>query len=309
MTPPNRHSRRCGAPDDVHVHRVSEHDPVGRDERGHRSGDRGPAEAAHLEAVAAFARESGVDALEVRDPGARDLEALTESLGLPPGGYHDGAVVPLAVGLELVRTMLREEGAWCRLEAPGVFFTHVGYDQHVYVGTAGPCPAAVTRTRELGLFAEPIPDSPYDPCLTPPVTHDAADADFWTWLSGAGGLLEEQHLNNTARWHRVPAEAGALRAGLAPRALLRVWPGLDPDVPGVLAGVGEHGGVVEAVWEDAGGALRSRLLDETDYPALPALLSGARAARLIPGAVDARVPLRTAVLPDADGVVRARWPE
>ncbi|ATE54869.1 hypothetical protein [Actinosynnema pretiosum] len=62
---------------------------------------------------------------------------------------------------------------------------------------------------------------------------------------------------------------------------------------------------MEAVWEDAGGGLRSRLLDETDYPPLPALPAG----RLCPGAVDVRAALRTAVLPDVDGWCAPRWLE
>ncbi|MFB9884512.1 hypothetical protein ACFFMN_41930 [Planobispora siamensis] len=59
-------------------------------------------------------------------------------------------------GLELVRAMLRDNGAWCRLEAAGRFFVHVGYDQYVYVGSIDPCEQARERTRALGLFPERI---------------------------------------------------------------------------------------------------------------------------------------------------------
>jgi hypothetical protein len=44
-------------------------------------------------------------------------------------GFRDGALVPIAVGLEPVRAMLRDNGAWCRLEEEGVFAVHVGWDQ------------------------------------------------------------------------------------------------------------------------------------------------------------------------------------
>ncbi|MCY0925992.1 hypothetical protein OTB20_07170 [Streptomyces sp. H27-H1] len=67
------------------------------------------------------------------------------------GGFHDGASVPVPLALELLRGMLREHGASCRLEAQaqanadadsvGAFAVHVGWDQYV------PCPAAVARTR------------------------------------------------------------------------------------------------------------------------------------------------------------------
>lgn len=58
-------------------------------------------------------------------------------------GFHDGAGVPLGVGLELVRLMLRDSGAWCRLEAEGTFAVHVGWDQYLYIGSGRPCEEAV----------------------------------------------------------------------------------------------------------------------------------------------------------------------
>ncbi|MFI8448721.1 hypothetical protein [Streptomyces erythrochromogenes] len=68
--------------------------------------------------------------------------------------------LPIALGL--VRAMLRGQGAWCRLEVGDRFTVHVGWDLYVYVGTDGPCADAVARTRELGLFPEPLTASPYD---------------------------------------------------------------------------------------------------------------------------------------------------
>ncbi|MGW1138377.1 hypothetical protein [Streptomyces zhihengii] len=70
-------------------------------------------------------------------------------------------MVSLATGLELVRVMLREQGAWCRLEVEGVFAAHVGWDQYVYVSTGAPGERALALTRELGLFPEAVDASPY----------------------------------------------------------------------------------------------------------------------------------------------------
>ncbi|GAA1306667.1 hypothetical protein [Saccharothrix xinjiangensis] len=103
---------------------MTKHDPADRDEHGRSRGpgdavgDRGPVEAAYLDALAAFARESGVEELTVRDAEVHglvpsDAEPAEEPHGLPGlfppdlTGYHDGARVPVAVGLELVRVMLR----------------------------------------------------------------------------------------------------------------------------------------------------------------------------------------------------------
>ncbi|MFF6983710.1 hypothetical protein ACFZAV_40015 [Streptomyces sp. NPDC008343] len=153
------------------VHRITKYDPADRDEHGSYRGaeeavsDHGPVEAAYLEAVSAFAEAAGIDRLEIREPSVTGpvhfgAQPAVEGHGLSSlfpadfTGYHDGAEVSLAVALELIRVMLREQGAWCRLEAGDVFAVHVGWDQYVYVGSDRPCTDAVARTRELGLFAE-----------------------------------------------------------------------------------------------------------------------------------------------------------
>lgn len=57
-----------------HVYRITKYDPADRDERGVYTGtedsvsDHGPVEAAYLRAVAAFAEETGVRTLAIRDP-------------------------------------------------------------------------------------------------------------------------------------------------------------------------------------------------------------------------------------------------
>lgn len=161
-----------------YVHRVTKYDPADRDERGHYVGaedirsDHGPVEAAYLAVVAAFAEDSGATAVTIREPettgiGGFGVEPPIDGHGLAglfPAdltGYHDGAEVPLAVAGELVRAMLRDNGAWCRLEVEDRFFVHVGYDQYMYIGSMLPCRRAVELAHERGLFAERITQSPY----------------------------------------------------------------------------------------------------------------------------------------------------
>ncbi|WP_339135150.1 RNA-binding protein [Streptomyces sp. f51] len=311
------------------AHRITKYDPADRDERGHYNGaedtvsDHGPVEAAYLEAIAAFARESGVDRLEIRDPGVTGfvnfgLEAPVEGHGLaglfPPdlAGYYDGAEVSVPVALELVRVMLRDQGAWCRLEHQDRFTVHVGWDQYVYVGSDQPCEAAVARTRELGLFAEPITASPYAADLEEPEVTQAADEEFWERVRAELAapralLLEEAYLSNATRWHRLTENnLDSVRAGLGPRALLTLWPDLSPDVGAVLAALpGDES--VDFVWEAPDGTIRHATVDETDHQQLTTAVAGAKAACFLPLALDERHPLFHAALPDSDGVLRARW--
>ncbi|MBB4944560.1 small subunit ribosomal protein S1 [Kitasatospora gansuensis] len=313
-----------------YVYRITKYDPADRDERGYYTGvveavsDHGPVEAAYLEAVAAFAEDTGVRHLAVREPQAAlgfvhfGLEPALEGGGLAglfPSdltGFHDGAQVPVPVGLELVRAMLRDSGAWCRLEVEDTFAVHVGWDQYVYVGSNVPCEAALARTRELGLFPEPLDASPYEAVFDEPGEQRPADDVFWArvrWCVATreAALLEEMHVDNASRWHRLgDGTLDAVRARLAPRARLALWPDLSTDVAAVLAGLPDEG-LVEFVWEDQAGLITSTVADETEFTALAAKVSGARAAAVLPTDVDGRSPLFTAVLPDADGVLRARW--
>ncbi|MGR3875507.1 RNA-binding protein [Streptomyces graminifolii] len=308
------------------VHRITKYDPADRDEHGSYRGaeeavsDRGPVEAAYLEAISAFAEAVGIGRLEIREPyvaglvhfGAQPAVDGHGLSGLFPAdltGYHDGAEVSLAAALELIRVMLREQGAWCRLEAGDVFTVHVGWDQYVYVGSDRPCPDAVARTRELGLFAEPLVASPY--AAEPEVTA-AADDGFWASIctelaTGQGLLLEEAHFVNVTRWHRLTTDnLNSVRAGLGPRALLTVWPDLQPDVRAVLTALPSEWHI-EFVWETKDETIRHVTVDETQYQELAALVADARAACALSLYADERSPLLQAALPDSDGVLRARW--
>lgn len=220
--------------------------------------------------------------------------------------------MPLSLGLELVRVMLRGSGAWCRLEAEDRFVVQVDWDQYVYVSSDSPCERALARTLALGLFPERLDASPYDADVDEPGVQRPADEDFWArlrWSVAArhAAILEEEHLHNASRWHRLTdSTLDAVRARLTPRARLTVWPDLSTDVDAVLASLPDEGSV-EFVWEDENGAISSTMADASAYRELAARVAGARAATALSPALDERHPLFTGVLPDSDGVLRARW--
>ncbi|MEU9737433.1 S1 RNA-binding domain-containing protein [Streptomyces sp. NPDC048002] len=313
-----------------YVYRVTKYDPADRDQHGHYAGaedttcDHGPVEAAYLQAVAAFAEDSGVEQLAIREPqlaGFIDfgLEPPVDTDGLAglfpanPAGFHDGALVPIEVGLELVRAMLRDNGAWCRLEVEGEFTVHVGWDQYLYLGSSQPCEAALTRTRALGLFPERLEASPYDFAPDDPAyVQRPADADFWAhlgWTVAAhrATFLEETSALNASRWHRLSRDnIETVRSHLAPRAQLAVWPDLLTDVDTAVAALPDEG-LVEIIWEKEDGQITSTVVDETQFEDVTSHLASARAAGVVSMYAGEDLPLFTAVLPDSDGVLRARW--
>ncbi|WRZ44990.1 S1 RNA-binding domain-containing protein [Streptomyces sp. NBC_00151] len=313
-----------------YVYRVTKYDPADRNQYGHYTGaepassDHGPVEAAYLQAVASFAEDTGIDQLAIREPEIGGfahfgLEPPADGYGLtdlfPAGlaGFHDGALVPIAVGLELVRAMLRDNGAWCRLEAEGAFSVHVGWDQYLYVGSSQPCEAALACARSLGLFPERLDASPYEFAPDDPLhVQRPADADFWARLHWAvsthpATFLEETYAANASRWHRLTRDnIEAVRSQLTPRTQLAVWPDLLTDVDAAVASLPDEG-LVEIIWEDAAGWITSTVVDETGFEAVTSGLASACAAGVVSLATDERHPLFTAVLPDSDGVLRARW--
>ncbi|MGW7410332.1 S1 RNA-binding domain-containing protein [Streptomyces sp. NPDC054833] len=313
-----------------YVYQVTKYDSADRDEHGHYTGaqpatsDHGPVEAAYLQAVAAFAEETGVDQLAIREPQIGGfahfgLEPPVDGYGLAdlfpagPTGFHDGALVPISVGLELVRAMLRDNGAWCRLEVEGTFAVHVGWDQYLYVGSNQPCETALARTCSLGLFPERLDASPYNFAPDDPLHEQRpADADFWArlhWTVSAhrATFLEETYAANASRWHRLTRDnIAAVRSQLTPRAQLAVWPDLLTDVDAAMTSLPGKG-LMEIIWEDEDGRITSTVVDETQFEAVTSQITGACAAGVVSLATDERHPLFTAVLPDSDGVLRARW--
>lgn len=314
-----------------YVYRVTKYDPADRDEHGCYTGsedivsDHGEVEASYLQAVAAFARDTGVDHLAVREPQIPSyvhfgVEPPVDGFGLDglfpagPTGFHDGAEVPLEIGLQLVRAMLRDNGAWCRLEEEGAFAVHVGWDQYLYISSSRPCEEALAHARELGLFPERLDASPYafgaeeeEQGIQRP-----GDDDFWAGLhravaTGRAGILEETYLEGASRWHHLTSDTiDPVRVGLAPRARLAVWPSLSTDIDAVLGALPADG-LVEGVWQDDDGSIHSAVAGEDGFPELTARISRAHAAALLSVSAGESMPLCTAVMPDNDGVLRARW--
>ncbi|MFD6294209.1 S1 RNA-binding domain-containing protein [Streptomyces sp. NPDC060235] len=313
-----------------YVYRVTKYDPADRDEYGHYTGtedtvsDHGRIEGAYLQAIEAFAADTGIACLAVREPHLPapfvnfGLEAPMDAFGLAsafpngPDGFHDGAEVSVGTAIDLVRTMLRDGGAWCRLEVEDTFAVHVGWDQYMYIGSSQPCATAVARTRALGLFPERIDASPYEFEAEDEGPQRPADDEFWAQLRWSmartnARVLEEQPAYNSGRWHRLtPDNIDAIRAELAPRARLAIWPDLSSDIDAVLATLPSEGHV-ECVWQGRDGRIHSVTADEDEFSELAARLASASAAMILSMYADDRVPLLAAVLPDSDGVVRARW--
>lgn len=311
------------------TYRVTKYDPIDRDADGAYTGDEdsrsdhGPVEAAYLEAFTAFAEDAGVDHVVLREPETGGflnfgLEPHVDGHGLrglfPDDltGYHDGASVPLDTARELVRAMLRNNGAWSRLEVDGRFTAHVGDNQYLYLGTSTPPDSAVALAEASGLFPERIDGSPYgwesdDPPAGP------ADSAFWDEVAAlvtALGplLLQEAFVANASRWHRLtPERIELVRAGLAPRSCVMVWNDLSTDLRAVRRRLRRaiRDGFPMLVSADGGGVVTAqRVLRRR---AMRAALTGVHAAWVMPDSDDDDRPLVAAVLPDPDGVLRARW--
>jgi hypothetical protein len=139
-----------------------------------------------------------------------------------------------------------------------------------------------------------------------------ADADFWArrdWTVSAhrAVFLEEASAVNASRWHRLTRDnIETVRSRLAPRARLAVWPNLLTDVATAVAALPDEG-LVEVVWEDEDGQITSTVVDEAQFEAVTSQLASARAAGFVSMYADEQLPLFTAVLPDSDSVLRARW--
>lgn len=327
MTDPDQRTRHADPL--PHTYRVTKYDPADRDADGAYTGsldsmsDHGPVEAAYLAAFTAFAEDAGVDHVQIREPEV----AGPVTFGLEPNlaghglrglfpddltGYHDGASVSLHTARELLRGMLRDHGAWCRLEVDGRFTAHVGHDQYLYLATGVAPDRAIARTADSGLFPERIDVSPWLWQSDDPPAR-AADSAFWDEAAALVTehgrlLLEEAHVRNASRWHRLtPERLAQVRAGLAPRSCLLLWRDLSTDLRAVRE-VLRHtlrGGYARVVSEDRSGVLTDRHV--LGRRSAKSALSGARAAWVAPTTDDADRPLATAVLPDADGVLRARW--
>ncbi|GAA0397736.1 hypothetical protein Acor_84680 [Acrocarpospora corrugata] len=294
-------------------------------------------ESAYLTAAELFARDSGVTELAVRTPAVLTA-GVSSGLLLPNYGpavsglsaeeFYDGREVPLPVALEVVRAMLREDGVWCRLEAQDRFSLAVGWDYYLYIGSHRPCLQAVAKVRQLGLFVEEDHTSPYDLDLQEPVPYRPADETFWaevgllsTQTDGAVPLLV-MWAGNAWRWHLVTPgnvmDRG--RAALRPRALLTAFIGtpvmVSDDSMSEIAKRGQRllhadssvAGVM-CLMEDksTGQLLHDYLLDDDDFSTWLETARQAGRCEIYPADAADQPGALVAVLPDSDGIVRARW--
>ncbi|WP_051781986.1 MULTISPECIES: S1 RNA-binding domain-containing protein [unclassified Streptomyces] len=293
---------------------------------------------AFVAAARRFSLQAGIERLTIDNPMAcgffsfrgRSAPSAPELAGLfpadrpdpsgPPGpsDYHDGAHVSLDVGLELLRAMLLREGPWCRLHAEDGFFLHVGERHDLYIGAGRAHAEAAAYARRAGLTVEPVARSPYDPALDETDPRPPANGAFWRAVHRlvaeyGGVLVEERYVADARRWHRptTAAEITRVRERLTPRARLAVWPDLTDDIEAVRAAVLRSHRLELLVQQDPDGILGARIAEpwmgRTDH-AYPMISAGpGRRAGLVPLAPADRRLLLAGVLPDADGVVRARW--
>ncbi|MFE2713948.1 hypothetical protein ACFXKI_18550 [Streptomyces mirabilis] len=137
-----------------------------------------------------------------------------------------------------------------------------------------------------------------DPATMTPDLHRAV-------ADGSAGILEEMYLEGASRWHHLTRDTvDTVRAGMASRARLAVWPPLSSDIDAVLGALTTDG-LVEGVWQDNDGHIHSALVDENAFPELTAQIRSAPAAALLSVYASERTPMFTAVTPDSDGVLRA----
>jgi hypothetical protein len=104
-------------------------------------------EGAYVDAFTAFAEDTGISRLAVRDIEAGD-------------GLQEGEIISVEVARTVVRRLLRE-AVICHLDEPdGDFVLHIGFDLYMYVGSTASCPRAIRVAEGLGLFVEPGVPSP-----------------------------------------------------------------------------------------------------------------------------------------------------
>jgi small subunit ribosomal protein S1 len=226
--------------------------------------------------------------------------------------YHDGARVPIDVGYTLVKNMLRQEGFWCRLEVDGEFFVHVGQVGEIYIGARCPLHLAGPSSPPEGVEILAVAKSPYDLTESSEFEQRPADALFWArvvWsvAMGEAAFLEEERIGHVFRWHRLAIEdVEVIRSRIGPRARLRVWPAMETDTDKVSDRlVGRERAHV--VWESREGQILDAECEASSFETLIREVRKSRGAMVRVLDANQSEPLFTAVMPDGDGILRARW--
>jgi hypothetical protein len=112
-----------------------------------------------------FIEESGIPSLTVSaveridlDPG-NDGELFSAELLADSRPLQNGQVLGPDEIENVCRLNLREI-IWCKLESPGKFYIHFGYDYYMYIGSIDPCSRSLDFVNSIGLFSEETA-SPY----------------------------------------------------------------------------------------------------------------------------------------------------
>jgi hypothetical protein len=168
----------------VYQWRITKYDPAKRNEQGHYTGDDWvmvqqigsvvngktftkeeylEVEDRYVAAAEEFFRESGLETLLVSDlrQSGEIASHITEH-GLDDikdVGLSEGQPVT-AKELDPIMRLLLREVLWCKLENPGKFFIHIGWDYYMYIGCSENLTGAVAKTNKDGLYVESFV-SPY----------------------------------------------------------------------------------------------------------------------------------------------------
>jgi hypothetical protein len=300
-------------------------------------------EQARLQAVELFAQARGVGELWLREPGFdrpgpqaltdREVEQRLAGLtGYLPHGLYDGVRLSLPAAWEILRGMLRRNGLWCELVAEGRLAVCVDDDGSVLIGSDLPCDDAVASVGRLGLTIVATQD-PLGSVIRYPLR--AAGEAYWADVAAAAGAcgtaiaFMDSYASNVERWRLVDA-AGleAVRAELRPRSLVKAY--AQPLVPATEPNRSRLAARAEEIMEffcvgkqryalndvvcltlnaETGRLHGYWITSEEDLAEWIASTADASAIGVYPYTQphESTDNILTAALPDADGVVRARW--
>ncbi|WP_219836773.1 hypothetical protein [Paenibacillus sp. R14(2021)] len=131
------------------------------------------AEAAYVDTVQAFLRESDVDEVRVINPTAHLRSKVDPLFEARFADIHlqDDQLVD-AARIADICSMAYRSIIWCMLVRRNRFFVHFGYDDCLYIGSSRPCRDAVRFARQQGLYV--------DECVSPYLSSSDARSLFWT---------------------------------------------------------------------------------------------------------------------------------
>ena len=274
-----------------------------------------------VHALESLIRRAAVRSLTVREPAfTPPLMPPTDEAG-PPSlrrirqrlpQYLDGSQVTISVASALVEGMLRREGFWCRLEADGELFIHVGQSGEIYLGTHRRLPPTLPALHMQGVEILAVPKSPYDLAQSDDLEQRPADGSFWArvlWLAAMGEAvwIEEERISHVFEWHRLAVEQiETVRSKIGARARLRVWPSMETDTDKIAKQV-VGSDSAHVVWEAPDGQVLDAECDASNSVMIAREVRNSRGAMVRILDANHAEPLFTAVMPDGDGVLRARW--